>query len=163
MHRFSREGAVILGLVRELKSRGDVSIIIIAHNYSHIVEVCDWVNLLQHGRIALDKPTGETSVEELTRLGGGRTPLCCFCYCEDCRRASGAGAVPFMDYEKQSLRVAGETREARKRLRSGRTSVRDFCPACGSSMFGGEYGVSARIPSTQAPATTRPPSTRPAL
>jgi simple sugar transport system ATP-binding protein len=64
----AREGAVILGLVRELKSRGDVSIIIIAHNYSHIVEVCDRVNLLQHGRIALDKPTGETSVEELTRL-----------------------------------------------------------------------------------------------
>ena len=53
----AREGAVILGLVRELKSRGDVSIIIIAHNYSHIVEVCDRVNLLQHGRIALDKPT----------------------------------------------------------------------------------------------------------
>jgi simple sugar transport system ATP-binding protein len=82
VHRFSREGAVIVGLVRELKSRGDVSIIIIAHNYSHIVEVCDRVILLQHGRIAPDKPTGETSVEELTRLGGGRTPLCSFCYCE---------------------------------------------------------------------------------
>jgi hypothetical protein len=52
--------------------------------------------------------------------------------------------VPFIDYEKQSLRVAGETREARKRLRSGRTSVRDSCPACDSSMFGGEYGVSAQ-------------------
>jgi len=64
----AREGAVILSLVRELKARGDVSIIIIAHNYAHIVEVCDRVNLLQHGRIALDKPTAETSVEELTRL-----------------------------------------------------------------------------------------------
>jgi hypothetical protein len=67
-----------------------------------------------------------------------------FCYCEDCRRASGAGAVPFMGYKKQLFRVAGETKQARKRLRSGRTSVRNFCPACGSLMFGGEYGVSAQ-------------------
>jgi hypothetical protein len=67
-----------------------------------------------------------------------------FCYCEDCRRASGAGAVPFMGYEKQSFRVEGETKQARKRLRSGRTSVRNFCPGCGSLMFGGEYGISAQ-------------------
>ena len=67
-----------------------------------------------------------------------------FCYCEDCRRASGAGVVPFMGYKKQSCRVSGETKQARKRLRSGRTSVRNFCPACGSLMFGGEYGVSAQ-------------------
>ena len=49
-----------------------------------------------------------------------------------------------MDYKKQLFRVAGETKQARKRLRSGRTSVRNFCPACGSLMFGGEYGVSAQ-------------------
>jgi hypothetical protein len=45
---------------------------------------------------------------------------------------------------KQLFRVAGETKQARKRLRSGRTSVRNFCPACGSLMSGGEYGVSAQ-------------------
>jgi hypothetical protein len=38
-----------------------------------------------------------------------------FCYCEDCRRASGAGAVPFMGYKKQLFRVAGETKQARMR------------------------------------------------
>jgi len=67
-----------------------------------------------------------------------------FCYCEDCRKASGAGAVPFMGYAKESFRVSGDTKQARKRLRNGRVSVRSFCPACGSLLFGGEYGVDAQ-------------------
>ncbi len=64
----AREGGVILDLVRQLKARGDVSIIIIAHNYSQIVSVCDRVNLLQHGAITFDKKTADTTVEELTHL-----------------------------------------------------------------------------------------------
>jgi len=65
-----------------------------------------------------------------------------FCYCADCRRASGAGAVPFMGYPKDAFRVCGETKQARKRLMRGGEAVRNFCPECGSLLFGGEYGVS---------------------
>jgi simple sugar transport system ATP-binding protein len=64
----AKEGRLILDLVRDLKRKGDVSIMIIAHNYAQILEVCDRVNLLQHGTITLDKPTSETSVAELTDL-----------------------------------------------------------------------------------------------
>jgi ABC-type sugar transport system ATPase subunit len=64
----AKEGALILDLVRDLKARGEVSIIIIAHNYGQILEVCDRINLLQHGSITFDKPTSETSVQELTDL-----------------------------------------------------------------------------------------------
>ncbi|HEU5107776.1 MAG TPA: ATP-binding cassette domain-containing protein [Micromonosporaceae bacterium] len=64
----AKEGALILDLVRDLKARGNVSIIIIAHNYAQVLEVCDRVNVLQHGRITFDKPTAETSVAELTEL-----------------------------------------------------------------------------------------------
>jgi simple sugar transport system ATP-binding protein len=64
----AKEGKMILDLMRELKARGDFSMIVIAHNYAHVFEVCDRVNLLQHGRITFDKPTSETSVEELTDL-----------------------------------------------------------------------------------------------
>ena len=49
-----KEGAMILDLVRELKERG-ISIIIIAHNYGQVLEVCDRVNLLQGGKITFDK------------------------------------------------------------------------------------------------------------
>jgi simple sugar transport system ATP-binding protein len=64
----AKEGALILNLIRNLKSRGDVSMIMIAHNYAQIVDVCDRVNLLQHGVITLDTPTRQTSVAELTEL-----------------------------------------------------------------------------------------------
>jgi len=59
---------MILDLVRDLKRRGDVSIIIIAHNYGQVLEICDRVNLLQHGEITFDKPAAETSVQELNDI-----------------------------------------------------------------------------------------------
>jgi simple sugar transport system ATP-binding protein len=63
-----KEGAIILDLVRELKEQGNVSIIIIAHNYGQVLEVCDRVNLIQHGEITVDKLSADTSVTELTEL-----------------------------------------------------------------------------------------------
>jgi ABC-type sugar transport system ATPase subunit len=63
----AKEGEIILDLIRDLKKQGH-SMIVVAHNYIHIVEICDRVNLLQHGEITFDKPTAETSVEELTDL-----------------------------------------------------------------------------------------------
>jgi ABC-type sugar transport system ATPase subunit len=63
-----RESAIILNLIRRLKEKGEVSIIIVAHNYAHIFDVCDRVNLLQNGEITFDRRTRETSVEELMSL-----------------------------------------------------------------------------------------------
>jgi simple sugar transport system ATP-binding protein len=63
-----KEGAMILDLVRGLKERGNMSIIIIAHNYGQVLDVCDRVNLLQSGQITLDKRSADTSVEELTEI-----------------------------------------------------------------------------------------------
>jgi len=64
----AKESAIIIDLIQELRQRGDVSMIIIAHNFAQVVEMCDRVNLVQHGRITFDKPTDETSVRELTDL-----------------------------------------------------------------------------------------------
>jgi simple sugar transport system ATP-binding protein len=64
----AKEGALILDLIRDLKAAGEVSVIIIAHNYAQVLEVCDRVNLLQHGVISYDRPASATSVQELTDL-----------------------------------------------------------------------------------------------
>jgi len=64
----AKEGAIILDLISMLHERGNVSIILIAHNYTQVLDVCDRVNLLQHGEIVLDKKTTETSAEELLDL-----------------------------------------------------------------------------------------------
>ncbi len=64
----AKEGAMILDVVARLRAEGKVSIIMIAHNYVHVLESCDRVNLIQDGEITFDKPTGETSVEELNEI-----------------------------------------------------------------------------------------------
>jgi ABC-type sugar transport system ATPase subunit len=64
----AKEGAQILDLVARLKAEGRVSIIMILHNYVHVIEACDRVSMIQDGVIALDKPTAETSVDELTEI-----------------------------------------------------------------------------------------------
>jgi ABC-type sugar transport system ATPase subunit len=64
----AKESAIIIDLIQGLRRRGEVSMILIAHNFAQVVEMCDRVNLIQHGRITFDKPTDETSVRELTDL-----------------------------------------------------------------------------------------------
>ncbi len=60
------ESALILDLIQRLKERGDIAMIIIAHNYAQIFDVCDRINLVEDGVIAFDMRTSETSVQELT-------------------------------------------------------------------------------------------------
>jgi simple sugar transport system ATP-binding protein len=64
----AKEGAMILDLIQRLREEGNVSIIMILHNYVHVFAACDRVSLIQEGVIALDKPTAETSVDELTEI-----------------------------------------------------------------------------------------------
>jgi ABC-type sugar transport system ATPase subunit len=64
----AKEAALILDLIRDLKRKGDVSIIVIAHNYGQVLEIADRVNLLQHGEITLDKLSKDTSVQELNDI-----------------------------------------------------------------------------------------------
>jgi ABC-type sugar transport system ATPase subunit len=64
----AKEGAMILDLIERLKGEGKLSIIMILHNYVHVLESCDRVNMITDGVIALDKPTSETSVQELTEI-----------------------------------------------------------------------------------------------
>ncbi len=64
----AKEGALILDLIGRLKAEGRVSIVMILHNYVHVFQACDRVSLIQDGVISLDKPTNETSVDELNEI-----------------------------------------------------------------------------------------------
>jgi simple sugar transport system ATP-binding protein len=64
----ARESRLIISLVKDLASSGRVSIIVIDHNYAHLFELCDRLNVMQGGRIAIDRQVHETSLEELTEL-----------------------------------------------------------------------------------------------
>jgi simple sugar transport system ATP-binding protein len=64
----ARESRLIINLVKDLAASGRVSIIVIDHNYAHLFELCDRINVMQEGRITRDQPVHETSLEELTEL-----------------------------------------------------------------------------------------------
>jgi ABC-type sugar transport system ATPase subunit len=64
----ARESRLIINLVKDLASSGRVSIIVIDHNYAHLFELCDRLNVMQGGRITINQQVHETSLEELTEL-----------------------------------------------------------------------------------------------
>jgi simple sugar transport system ATP-binding protein len=63
-----RESAHVLGLIQNLRHQRQVSVILIVHNYNQIFEVCDRINFLHSGEVALDASTADTSEEELIRI-----------------------------------------------------------------------------------------------
>jgi ABC-type sugar transport system ATPase subunit len=64
----ARESRLIIDLVKDLASSGRVSIVVIDHNYAHLFELCDRINVMQGGRIIIDQPVAETTIEDLTEL-----------------------------------------------------------------------------------------------
>jgi len=64
----AKESALVIDLVKDLSHNHGVSMIVIDHNYTHLFELCDRLNVLQEGRISYDQRVGETSIEELTEL-----------------------------------------------------------------------------------------------
>ena len=64
----ARESRLIIDLVKDLVSSGRVSIIVIDHNYAHLFELCDRINVMQGGRITIDQQVHDTSLEGLTEL-----------------------------------------------------------------------------------------------
>ena len=63
-----------------------------------------------------------------------------YCFCGDCRKASGSGFVPFMGFPGGALRFSGETRKFISQSSRGGDAVRNSCPVCGGLVFGGEIG-----------------------
>ena len=45
----AKEGAMILELIARLKREGKLSMIMILHNYTHVLESCDRVNMIVAG------------------------------------------------------------------------------------------------------------------
>lgn len=75
------------------------------------------------------------------RYEANRPPLFMgHCYCADCRKASGSGFIPFMGFESDAVRFAGEVRQFRSSSAKGSEAVRNHCPTCGGLVFGGEIG-----------------------
>ena len=63
-HLSVKETRKVIGFVKSLKAQG-VTGIFISHNMQHVFACCDRIVAMALGRIVLDKPIAETSVEEV--------------------------------------------------------------------------------------------------
>ena len=63
-----------------------------------------------------------------------------YCFCGDCRKASGSGFVPFIGFLGSALRFSGEPHKFTSKSSRGGDAVRNSCPVCGGLVFGGELG-----------------------
>jgi hypothetical protein len=63
-----------------------------------------------------------------------------YCFCGDCRKASGSGFAPFMGFPASAMRFSGEAQQFVSKSARGGAAVRNFCPDCGGLVFGGIVG-----------------------
>jgi hypothetical protein len=60
-----------------------------------------------------------------------------YCFCRDCRKASGSGFIPFLLFPASSVRFVGETKRSIVKSVRGGDAVRNHCATCGGLVYGG--------------------------
>ena len=63
------------------------------------------------------------------------------CFCADCRKASGGAGIGFMGFSSSALTFSGAAQQYVSKSARGSYAVRNFCPVCGSLVFGGIVGT----------------------
>ena len=66
-HLSVKETAKVIGFVKGLKAQG-VTSIFISHNMHHVFACCDRIVAMALGKIVMDKPVSETSIEEVSEM-----------------------------------------------------------------------------------------------
>jgi ABC-type sugar transport system ATPase subunit len=64
----AKETSLIIDMVRGLIRQTSVSVIVIDHNYTHLFELCDRINVIQQGRVTIDRNISEMTLEELIEM-----------------------------------------------------------------------------------------------
>ncbi len=75
------------------------------------------------------------------RYEAQRQPLAMgYCYCADCRKASGSGFIPFAMFSSAALNITGPIIAYASKAANGREAVRNSCAVCAGLVFGGPLG-----------------------
>lgn len=86
--------------------------------------------------------TGGCLCGALRYEASGEPEFAGFCFCADCRKASGGGSIAFMGFPGTAVRIDGPARQFNSPAFMGGVATRNFCPTCGGLVFGGVVGES---------------------
>lgn len=86
------------------------------------------------------KITGSCLCTQLRYEAAGPPQNQGLCFCADCRKASGAGFIPFIGFKAGTIKFTGKVALHVMRHLDGRVAERNFCPQCGGLVFGGKVG-----------------------
>jgi simple sugar transport system ATP-binding protein len=64
----AKETTLIIQLIKGLRQNTGISVIVIDHNYTNLFDICDRVNVIQQGRVTLDRNLSEISMGQLVEL-----------------------------------------------------------------------------------------------
>ena len=67
------------------------------------------------------------------------------CYCQMCQKLSGSGHSVFAVFPESGFRIAGAAKGFVWTADSGNTVATEFCPTCGSPLFGRNSGFPGMI------------------
>jgi hypothetical protein len=70
----------------------------------------------------------------------GEPGLMGYCFCADCRKASGSGFIPFIGVASDVVKITGTVIIHTLKHEDGRKAVRNACAVCGGLVYGGEVG-----------------------
>jgi hypothetical protein len=82
------------------------------------------------------KRTGSCRCGAISFAAEGEPVLAGHCHCLDCQKTSGGGHVSFAFFPANAVTISGEPKAFSVPADSGRTMTRQFCPECGSRLFG---------------------------
>ena len=80
--------------------------------------------------------TGGCQCGAVTYEAKGDPAMVIQCHCLNCQKSSGAGHVPIAAYPEPQVTLKGKTKGYTYTADSGAKAVSNFCPKCGSNIFG---------------------------
>jgi hypothetical protein len=63
------------------------------------------------------------------------------CHCRECQRATGSAFSAFMCFPADAIHLTGQTKATERVSGRGTMTRRNFCPDCGTTVYGGDLTV----------------------
>lgn len=88
----------------------------------------------------MPKLTGNCLCGQVNYEADGEIAMQGNCHCTDCQQTSGSPFATLLFVKDEDIKITGETKRFEHKVDSGNALVKEFCPNCGSQMFGLNLG-----------------------